>query len=87
MSDITTGNLRLISQELLEELDRAFPAPTVTASSTEADIKWSAAQRQVVEWIVTKTGQHQSSITRAATEIPPGRPPKTGAIVRLGNNK
>lgn len=87
MSDITTGNLRLISQELLDELNRAFPVPTVTASSTEAEIKWASAQRQVVEWIVTKTGQHQSAINRTAIEVPPGQPPKTGAIVRMGIKK
>lgn len=84
MSDITTGNLRLISQELLDELDGAFPAPSIHASSSEADIKWAAAQHAVVEWIKTKAGQHQTLGTPDPT---PGRTTPTGAIVRLGNTR
>lgn len=84
MSDITTGNLRLISQELLDELQEAFTAPVINASTTEADIKWAAAQREVVEWIIAKAGQHQSTI-KTAVDAVPGRTIPTGAIVRLGN--
>lgn len=81
MSGISTGSLRLISQELLDALDASFRAPQITAASTIEDIKWAAAQREVVDWIKAKAGQKQTVGTPSQE---PGRPLPTGAIVRLG---
>lgn len=84
MSDITTGNLRLISQELLDEMQAAFPAPKVAWNSPNDQVKWQAAQHEVVEWVIAKAGQHQTLGTPDPT---PGRKQPTGAIVRLGSQK
>jgi hypothetical protein len=77
----TTGTLRLISQDLLDDLEAAFRRPDIQAASTEADIKWAAAQFAVVEWVKAKAGAKQT-VGRPNQE--PGRPMPTGAIVRIG---
>ncbi|QWY83425.1 hypothetical protein [Rhizobium phage RHph_X3_9] len=81
MDKVQTANLRLISQELLDELDRAFPGPTVTADADVHRIKWDAAQKAVVDWIKAKAGKSQ---TIGTPDAMPGRP-STGAVVRLGS--
>lgn len=81
MSGITTGNLRLISQELLDALDQTFRAPSIEADTSPEKIKWEAAQRAVVDWIKAKSASHQ---TVGTPSDEPGRPTPTGAIVRLG---
>lgn len=82
MSDITKGNMRLISQDLLDEMEAAFPAPDISWNSDTDHIKWRAAQNAVVEWVKTKAGKHQ---TLGVSDPTPGRTTPTGAIVRLGN--
>lgn len=81
MSGITTGNLRLISQELLDALNDTFRAPVVEANTPVEEIKWAAAQRQVIEWINHKAAGHQ---TVGTPNEEPGKPIPTGAFVRLG---
>lgn len=81
MSEITSGNLRLISQELLDALDDTFRAPEIHANTSVEHIKWEAAQRAVVDWIKHKAGKHQQV---GVSNKEPGRPPQTGAIVRYG---
>ena len=81
MSGIQTGQLRLISQELLDDIDRAFRVPVIEANSSVEEIKWAAAQRAVYEWIVAKAASKQTVGTPSQE---PGRTAPTGAIVRLG---
>ncbi|QIG70078.1 hypothetical protein EVB86_030 [Rhizobium phage RHph_Y2_7] len=81
MSGINTGSLRLISQELIEDLERAFPGPTIDQNTPESKIKWDAAQKAVVDWIKSKAGQKQT-VGNPSNE--PGRPMPTGAMVRIG---
>ena len=81
MSDIQAGNLRLISQELLDKIDQAFRPPEITAASTEAEIKWAAAQRAVVDYIFATVGKKQTIGTPSQE---PGRVMPSGAYVRLG---
>lgn len=81
MSGITTGNLRLISQELLDALNDSFRPPVIEANTSVEEIKWAAAQREVIEWIQKKAASHQ---TVGSPSQEPGRPTATGAYVRLG---
>lgn len=81
MSGIQTGNLRLISQEFLDEIDRTFRPPVIQADTSEANIKWAAAQRELVEWIKAKAAQKQ---TTGPVSGDIDKPLPTGAVVRLG---
>lgn len=81
MSDIQTGSLRLVSQEVFDKLDQAFPGPQIEYNTSEEKIKWDAAQKAVVDWLKAYAGTKQ---TVGPTGSQPGRTPSTGAIVRLG---
>jgi hypothetical protein len=81
MSGINTGSLRLVSQEMIEALERAFPGPVIDQNTPETTIKWDAAQKAVVDWIKSKAGAKQT-VGNPSNE--PGRPMPTGAIVRIG---
>lgn len=50
----------LISQELLDKLRAAFPAPRVQHDTPHEQIKWQAAQHEVVQWIEQYVGKKQS---------------------------
>lgn len=81
MSGINTGSLRLVSQEMIEALELAFPGPTIDHSTPVDKIRWDAAQKAVVDWIKHKAGAKQT-VGNPSNE--PGRPMPTGAIVRIG---
>ncbi|QOE32151.1 hypothetical protein CPT_Paso_034 [Rhizobium phage Paso] len=82
MSDIQTGSLRLVSQDAIDWLEKAYPAPVIEANTSEAEIKWAAAQHAVVENLKAWAGKKQ---TVGPTGSQPGRPTATGAIVRMGS--
>ncbi|QXP44070.1 hypothetical protein [Stappia phage SI01] len=96
MSGITSRDTRRISREFLEELDRAFRPPAVQADTPVEQIKWAAAQRAVVDWIVAKTSGNEKYIEDRARmggyvsnedyfiEDQHRVAPVTGAKVRLG---
>lgn len=84
MSDIHKGNMRLISQVLLDELNKAFPAPDISHDTPNELIKWQAAQHAVVRWIEDAVNKHQTVLTQTNRDLPAGRTTPTGAIVKLG---
>lgn len=55
---VRTGTL--ISQELLDKLRAAFPAPRVQQDTPHEQIKWQAAQHEVVQWIEQYVGKQQT---------------------------
>ncbi len=81
MSDIQTGSLRLVSQEVFDKLDQAFPGPRIEHDTPAEKIKWDAAQKAVVDYLKEYVGKKQ---TVGPTGSQPGRTPSTGAVVRLG---
>lgn len=82
MSGIATAQLRMISQELLDDLNRAFQPPVIDACTPPEQIKWAAAQRGVYDWIVARVSGKQNTGT-PSQEV--GRPTTGGAIVRIGH--
>lgn len=81
MSSINSLSPRLISQEVLDWLEQAFPVPDIMAQTPVETIKWAAAQREVVTKLKEYVGVKQSVGT---INQEPGRPMPTGAVVRVG---
>lgn len=83
MSDITTGNLRLVSQEVFDKLDAAYPGPRIEHDTSPDKIKWDAAQKAVVDFLKSYVGQKQSV---SPTGNQPGRTTTpSGAHIRIGS--
>lgn len=78
MSELSTGQLRLISQELLNWLVSAYPPPQITAKMSENDIKWAAAQHEVVTNLIAKANAKQTLVNPANAQT------AAGAYIRMG---
>ncbi len=40
-----------ITQEVMQRLKKVFPGPRISPTSTIEQMKWDAAQKEVVDWI------------------------------------
>lgn len=56
-----------ITREFAEALSRAFPPIEVKAGTPETDIKWNAAQRQVVQWVFQQSVAKTGNVNRVKT--------------------
>jgi len=60
VAEIQATRIQPISEGLVQELLKAFPAPSINRPDFDRDkILWQAAQHEVVQWIIAKAPRRQ----------------------------